>query len=123
MGFDSVEKEMLTWLLLMALVITDGNFKQEVEEEKLPVMVDFWAEWCGPCRLAEPVIEELAVKYQGKVKIGKLDVDENNQQALRFGVMSIPTVILFKDGKEVERQVGYAGKAGYERLAEKALGD
>ena len=114
---------MLTWLLLMALVITDGDFKQEVEEGKLPGLVDFWAEWCGPCRLAEPVIEELAVKYQGKVKIGKLDVDENNQQALRFGVMSIPTVILFKDGKEVERQVGYVGKAGYERLAEKALGD
>ena len=78
---------------------------------------------CGPCHLAAPIIEELSETNSGKVKVGKLDVDANPQMAQKFGVMSIPTVILYRDGKEVARQVGYAGKAGYENLVKKGLGE
>ncbi len=109
----------ITWVT-MSIKITDQNFDTEVIKETLPVMVDFWAEWCGPCKMAEPVIEELASTYVDKVKVGKLNVDENTAVAAKYGVMSIPTVILFKDGAEVARQVGYAGKAGYEQLVAKA---
>ncbi len=83
-------------------------------------MVDFWAEWCGPCKMAGPVIDQLAEEYQGKVVIAKVNVDQEPDVAGRFGVMSIPTVILFKDGKEVSRQVGFAGKQGYLDLLGKA---
>lgn len=95
----------------MAVVeLTDTNFNQEVLEEKLPVLVDFWAEWCGPCRLVGPVIEELAKEYHGKIKVGKLNVDENPKTTQQYGVMSIPTMIFFKEGKEVARKVGLTGK-------------
>ncbi len=97
-------------------VFTDENFDQEVLKSDLPVMVDFWAPWCGPCQMAGPVIDELAEEYEGKVKIGKLNVDDNQQVAMKYGVMSIPTVILFKDGKEVGRKIGFAGKQMYEDL-------
>lgn len=102
------------------LKITDQNFEEEIVKSDLPVMVDFWAPWCGPCLMAEPIIDELAEEYKGKVKIGKLNVDENQEQSAKFGVMSIPTVILYKDGKEVERKIGFGGKAGYEELLKKA---
>ena len=101
--------------------ITDQNFESEVMKSSLPVVVDFWASWCGPCLMAAPVIEELATKYDGKVKVGKCSVEENQQEPARFGVMAIPTVILFKDGKEMARQVGFAGREGYEKLMEKGL--
>ena len=97
-------------------VFTDENFDQEVLKSDLPVMVYFWAPWCGPCQMAGPVIDELAEEYEGKVKFGKLNVDDNQQVAMKYGVMSIPTVILFKDGKEVGRKIGFAGKQMYEDL-------
>jgi thioredoxin 1 len=83
-------------------------------------MVDFWAEWCGPCRLAGPVVEEISEEYKDKLFVGKIDVDAEPDIAQKFGVMSIPTVILFKDGQEVGRQVGFAGKPGYVQLIQKA---
>ena len=98
------------------LVFTDENFEKEVLKSDLPVMVDFWAPWCGPCQMAGPVIEELAEEYEGKVKVGKLNVDDNQQVAMRYGIMSIPTVMLFKNGEEVGRKIGYAGKQMYEDL-------
>ena len=84
-------------------------------------MVDFWAEWCGPCKMAAPVIDGLADEYAGKVTVAKLDVDTEAEIAQKFGVMSIPTVILFKDGAELSRQVGFAGKQGYLDLLKKVI--
>ncbi|MEX2012858.1 MAG: thioredoxin, partial [Candidatus Levyibacteriota bacterium] len=78
---------------------TDANFEQEVLKSEAPVLVDFWAPWCAPCRIVSPIVEELAKEYEGKIKIGKLNVDENAQSAQGFSVMSIPTVILFQGGK------------------------
>lgn len=100
---------------------TDQNFETEVIKSKTPVLVDFWATWCGPCLMAAPIIEELAKEYEGKVKVGKLNVDENSQAAEKYGVMSIPTVIIFKDGKENKRQVGFGGKDTYVKLINDVL--
>ena len=91
---------------------TDSNFKNEVQEGL--TLVDFWAPWCGPCRMVGPVIEELADDYAGKIKVGKLNVDDNQQTAMSYRVMSIPTVILFKDGEPVETMVGAMPKNAYE---------
>lgn len=91
----------------MKIVLTDQNFDEEIKKATLPVLVDFWAEWCGPCRMMEPHIEALATELDGKVIIGKLDVDANQQTAQKFGVMSIPTTIIFKGGVEAKRMVGY----------------
>lgn len=102
-----------------AVTFTDQNFEEEVLKSELPVVVDFWAPWCGPCKMAGPVIEELAEEYQGKIKIGKLNVDENQEQPLKYGVMSIPTVAVFNKGEEVARKVGFGGKAGYEEMLKK----
>src|SRR5690242_8183970 len=99
---------------------TDQNFADEVLKSSQPVMVDFWATWCGPCVLAGPVVDQLATDYAGKITIGKLDVDANQATAQQYGVMSIPTVILFKDGKEVARKVGFAGRPMYENLLKQA---
>lgn len=103
-------------------IFTDGDFEQSVLKSDKPVLVDFFAEWCGPCRMAAPVIEELAGVYKDKVKIGKLDVDASGQTAMQFGVMSIPTVIMFKDGAEVDRKVGFGGRAMYEEMLKKVAG-
>jgi len=89
--------------------VTDTNFEETVKKNKL-VFVDFWANWCGPCRALAPTIQELAKEYEGKILIGKLDVDENPATAERFQVFSIPTMILFKDGLEAERMVGLCAK-------------
>lgn len=100
---------------------SDKDFEEKVIKNKLPVLVDFFAEWCGPCKMAAPVIDELAGEYAGKVVIGKVDVDKNQETAGKYGVMSIPTVIVFKDGKEVDRKAGFSGKAGYEEMLKKQI--
>ncbi len=88
------------------LKITDANFDSEVKKSPVPVLVDFWAEWCGPCRLMGPILDGIAPTYQGKLKIGKLNVDDNQDAPTQFGVMNIPTMILFSGGKEVARFIG-----------------
>jgi thioredoxin 1 len=102
-------------------VFTDQNFQQEVLENKAPVIVDFWAPWCGPCRMVSPIIDELATEYEGKMVVGKMNVDENPQIAGNFNVMSIPTVMVFKDGKPVKAMVGAQGKDSYKKAFEEAL--
>lgn len=101
---------------------SDADFEEQVLKNKLPVLVDFYAEWCGPCRLAAPIIDELSGTYEGKVSIGKVDVDASVATASKFGVQSIPTVIMFVDGKEVERKVGFGGRGGYEEMIRKVIG-
>ncbi len=92
------------------IVVTDGTFDELVVNADKPILVDFWAEWCGPCKMIAPVLEEIATDLDGKLTIGKLDVDENGSTAMAFGVMSIPTLLLFKGGKPVERIVGFQPK-------------
>jgi len=94
----------------MALVFTDENIKEAIQSGK-PVVVDFWAEWCGPCRMVGPVVEELAKEYEGRVIIGKLDVDENVETPNEYGIRNIPTILFFKDGQIVDKQIGAAPKA------------
>lgn len=100
--------------------ITDSEFEAQVLVNKTPVLVDFFATWCGPCKLAEPVLEDLSEEHKDKVVIAKIDVDKNPDTAQKFGVMSIPTTILFKDGAELGRQVGFSGKKAFEDLIAKA---
>ena len=92
------------------LEFTDGNFDTEVLGAATPVLVDFWAEWCGPCRMLAPTIEELAGDYAGKVKVGKLDTDANRETSVKYGISAIPTVILFKDGQMAKKMVGLSSK-------------
>jgi thioredoxin 1 len=93
-----------------ALEVTDSTFEQEVLQANQPVLVDFWAVWCGPCRAVAPIVEELAGDYEGKLKVMKLDVDDNPRTAMAYGVQSIPTLLVFKDGKPAERIVGAVPK-------------
>ncbi|MFQ5806628.1 MAG: thioredoxin [Phycisphaerae bacterium] len=100
----------------------DSNFEAEVLNSEIPVLVDFWAEWCGPCHMLSPIIGELADEYQGKVKVGKVDVDSARQTAAQFGIQNIPTVILFEDGKAVETFVGVRKKGEYQAKLDAKLG-
>jgi len=102
--------------------ITEQSFDQEVVKAETPVLVDFWAEWCGPCRLIAPIVEDFAREYEGKLKVAKVDVDDNQNLAMKFSIMSIPTLGVFKGGQLVERIVGYMPKAALKRRVDAALG-
>ena len=97
----------------MALAITDATFEEVVLKSTKPVMVDFWAAWCGPCRMVGPIIDQLGEEYEGKVVVGKVDVDANQEFAAKYGVRNIPTVLIFKNGEVVGKQVGVAPKQTY----------
>ncbi|MCD6194124.1 MAG: thioredoxin [Candidatus Aminicenantes bacterium] len=99
--------------------VTDSNFQQEVLESNLPVLVDFWAPWCGPCRMVSPVVEAVAEKFNGKAKFFKMNTDENMQTAVKYQIMAIPSLIIFKDGQEVERIVGFRPQRDIEAILEK----
>jgi thioredoxin 1 len=101
---------------MAALHLTDKDFEEKVLKSQLPVLVDFFAEWCGPCKMAGPVIDELAEEYKDKLLVVKMDVDQTKETAGKYGIMSIPTMVIFKDGKEVERASGFGGKDGVVRL-------
>jgi thioredoxin 1 len=100
------------------LTFTDDGFDQEVLRSEVPVLVDFWAEWCGPCRMMAPTIDLVATEYAGKVKVGKLDVDSNGNTAMRYNIRGIPTLLLFKGGKVVEQRVGAVGKSEVLKMIE-----
>lgn len=93
------------------LELTDTNFSEEVESSNNPVLVDFWAEWCGPCRMVGPIVEELAGEYEGKAKIGKVNVDVNPQVSVKYGIRSIPALLIFKDGQVVDQIIGAVPKS------------
>ena len=105
----------------MALAITDATFDEVVLKSDKPVVVDFWAAWCGPCRMVGPVIEELSKDYDGRAVVGKVDVDSNQEFAAKYGVRNIPTVLVFKNGEVVTRQVGVAPKAVYAEAVDALL--
>ncbi|MGA3083972.1 MAG: thioredoxin [Thermodesulfobacteriota bacterium] len=101
--------------------VTDENFQKEITEASTPALVDFWAPWCGPCRAIAPVVEELAVQFQGQIKIGKLNVDDNPKTPGYYGIRAIPTLILFKNGKVVEQITGAVSKSTLETAIKKTL--
>ena len=105
----------------MAIEVNDSNFKSEVTDSAMPVLVDFWAPWCGPCRMITPILEELAKEYDGKVKVVKINVDDSPNTAGEYGIRSIPTLILFKDGKVFEQTVGAQSKENLKQLVDKSL--
>lgn len=104
----------------MAVEIKDSNYKEILAEGK-PVVIDFWAPWCGPCKMVGPIIDELAAEYEGQVIIGKCDVDENDEVASEFGIRNIPTVLFFKDGVQVDKQVGAVAKPAFVEKIKKLL--
>ena len=105
----------------MALEITDANFEEVVLNSEKPVMVDFWAAWCGPCRMVGPIIDEISNDYEGKAVVGKVDVDANQEFAAKYGVRNIPTVLLFHKGEMISRQVGVSPKNAYTDAIDAAL--
>ena len=105
----------------MAVEITNDNFKEKVLDTKGVALIDFWAEWCGPCRLIGPVVEELSKEYDGKATIGKLNVDDNSDVAAQYGIMSIPTLLFFKDGQLIDKHVGVASKGDLKKKLDAAI--
>jgi thioredoxin 1 len=103
------------------LTFTDSSFDTDVLKSEVPVLVDFWAEWCGPCRMMTPTVDAVATDYVGRVKVGKLNVDENGGTAMRYNVRGIPTLLLFKGGKIVEQKVGAVGKTDVQKMIEAHL--
>jgi thioredoxin 1 len=102
--------------------VTDANFDQDALKAEQPVLVDFWATWCGPCRAIAPIVDELAKEYQGKIKVGKMDVDRNNATPMRYGVRGIPTLLVFKGGQVKEQIVGYVPKETIQKALDKHIG-
>lgn len=105
----------------MAMKLTGDNFEKEVYQAEVPVLVDFYADWCGPCKAMGPVVEELAKEYEGRAKVGKINTDENQNIAMEYGVMSIPTFIVFKGGKAVKKMIGMQDKRNLVAAVEEAL--
>lgn len=103
------------------LHLTDSNFKKEVLESSLPVVVDFWAPWCGPCKMLSPIVEEMSKEYEGKVRVGKINIDDNPAMATNYGVMSIPTIMFFREGKVAAQVVGAISKAEFKKKIEATL--
>lgn len=103
------------------VTITDDNFQLEIESAEGLAMIDFWAAWCGPCRMIAPIVEELATEYEGRLKVGKLDVDANQRISARFNIRSIPTILFFKDGQVVDQVVGALPKPHLERKIQEHL--
>jgi thioredoxin len=103
------------------MTLTSQNFDEETKRAESPILVDFWAEWCGPCRMVAPVLEQLAEEYQGKARVGKVNVDEHSGLAAKFGVQSIPTLLLFKGGRVVEQYIGATSRDVIARLIDKHL--
>jgi thioredoxin 1 len=103
------------------LTLNDSSFDSDVLNSAVPVLVDFWAEWCGPCRMMEPTIDSIATEYAGKIKVGKLNVDDNGGTAMRYGIRGIPTLLLFKGGRVVEQRVGAVGKSEVQKMLEPHL--
>lgn len=104
------------------LELTDSNFEKEVVDSKVPVLVDFWAEWCMPCKMLAPTIEELADEYADKIKVGKVDTDSNREISMKFGISAIPTLVLFKDGEVAKKFVGLQQKSDLKSAIDEALG-
>ncbi|MFC1569601.1 thioredoxin [bacterium] len=104
-----------------ALILSDENFKEEVLESDVPVLVDFWATWCGPCRMVGPIIEEIAEEYAGKAKIGKVNTEDNANLAGEYGVISIPTMLIFKNGKPVDQIIGAVPKEAIKKKIDAAI--
>ncbi len=104
-------------------IVTSANFEYEILKSSIPVVADFWAEWCGPCKMIAPILKDLAVKYDGKIKVAKIDVDNESDLAQQFNVMSIPTVLIFKGGKVTKKQVGAALRSTFEKMFEEVLSE
>jgi thioredoxin 1 len=101
--------------------LSDSTFDSEVLKSESPVLVDFWAPWCGPCRILAPIVEEIANSYTGRLKVGKLNVDDNQETTMQYGIRSIPTLILFKNGKALDQVIGAVPKTEIEKMVKKAL--